>query len=272
MIHILFDSSAAGTLRQVLFDRGVRQKVVDLTDTLDLGPISSGNFEDREAWFEHHIPGSIGDWDWIAEHVAEFRRKLAADADRLIWIAPRSAAEQSGLYWFLAEFGAADARVIVADYPLRDAWRGEPPHSLGGLQPAAIGELLDGCPRVALDKTRFPADRWRALMAEDARVRVVEDGVLNSAPDDYFDQFFLSRCTNEWTKWTRALADATIHTWKFGHSPGHALLHWRLRELVEREEVACDGDLPLYYAGPTGEARVRRVTTHGSGFPSLRRD
>jgi len=260
MIHILFDSSAAGTLRQVLFDRGVRQKVVDLTDTLDLGPISSGNFEDREAWFEHHIPGSIGDWDWIAEHVAEFRRKLAADADQLIWITPRSAADQSGLYWFLAQFGAADARMIVADYPLHDAWRGEPPDSLGQLQPEAIGELLDGCPRVALANARFPVDRWKTLMAEDVLVRVVEDGVLNSAPDDYFDRFLLSRCSNEWTKWSRVIGDAIVEAWDFGHNPCEALMHWRLRELVGREEVACDGELPLYYENPAREVRVRRIT------------
>jgi hypothetical protein len=98
MIHVLFSSSAAGTLRVLLRARGVKHRVVDLTETLDWGPISTGSFEDRETWLDRHAPSAIGGWDWIADHVDEFRERVAADTERLIWIAPRSATEQSGLY------------------------------------------------------------------------------------------------------------------------------------------------------------------------------
>ncbi len=258
MIHVLFDSSAAGTLRQLLFHRGVRQRVVDLTETLDWGPISTGIFEAREAWLDRHSPNDFGGWGWIAEHVVEFRKKVAATAERLIWIAPRSATEQAGLYWYLSQFGGVGARMIVADYPLRGAWRGEPPLRLGELQQEAIAELLDEGPRVEPDTVRFPGDRWQHLMAEDALVRVVEDDVLKSAPHDYFDRFLLSHCSNMWSSWGRVVADAAVDAWDFGHSPCDTLLHWRLRELVAREVIACDSALPVDVA-VSRQVRVRRV-------------
>jgi hypothetical protein len=258
MIHVLFSSSAAGTLRQLLHARGVRQRVVVLSETFEWGPISNGNFEDRQAWLDRHAPNEFGGWGWLAADVAEFQEKVAADAERLIWIAPRSASEQSGLYWYLAQFGGAGAQMILADYPLRDAWRGEPPRGLGELQEEAIGQLLDECPRLPLQSARFPEGRWKRLMAEDALIRVVDGGVLGSAPEDYFDRFLLEHCPVEWTRWNRVIGDAMVNLGDIGHSVSDMLLHWRLCELVAREEVRCDGEPPVYGAAGSRELRVRR--------------
>jgi hypothetical protein len=259
MIHVLFNSSAAGTLRQLLSARGLRHRVVDLTDALDFGPISTGSFEDRETWLDHYVPSGIGSWDWLAEHVDEFRDRVAADSERLIWIAPSSASEQSGLYWYLAQFGGAGAQLIVADYPVRDAWRGEPPYGLGALQQASMGELLDECHRLPAKHSRFPEHRWKGLMNENALIRVVDNGVLRSAPDDYFDQFLLAHCPVEWTKWRRVVGDTMFRILDLGHSACDRLLIWRLRELIQREEIACDGALPVYGSVLGSKVSVRRA-------------
>jgi hypothetical protein len=124
VIHVLFSSSAAGTLRQVLAERGQRERIVDISDDLDWGPIASANFADREKWFDHHIPNDFGGWDWFSESMDRFNDNVSADPDRLIWIAPHSASEQSGLYWYLENFGGADCEMIIADYPLSEAWKG----------------------------------------------------------------------------------------------------------------------------------------------------
>lgn len=258
MIHVLFSSSAAGTLRALLRARGLKDRVIDLAETLDWGPISTGSFEDRGAWFDRHVP-STWEWNWIADEVDEFRKSVAGDPERLIWIAPRSATEQSGLYWYLAQFGGGDARTIVADYPLRDAWRGAPPDGLGGLQEESIADLLDGCPRVPVDPSRFPEDRWKNLMEEDALIRIVDGGVLRSAPDTYFDQYLLACCPAEWTNWRRVLGNTMVYNWDFDHNPCERLLFWRLRELVQSGQIVCDGEFPLYGNVPASEATVRRV-------------
>src|SRR5688500_13333915 len=130
MIHVTFCSAGAGTLRQVLRAKGMRQRVVDLTDELSWGPIATDGFQDRQAWLDRHAPLGFGLWDWIPESVERFRKAVATDHDRLIWIAPHSADEQAGLYWFLHNFDASDAQMIIADYPVRTDG---PPRSIGEL-------------------------------------------------------------------------------------------------------------------------------------------
>lgn len=142
MIHVLFSSSAAGTLRQLLHSRGIGERVVDLSDDLDWGPVAFDDFEAREAWFNRNIPWKDGSWDWIADAPHNFQYKVERDPERLIWIAPRSASEQCGLHWYLDHFGGHDGSMIVADYPLPGAWRGKPPFTLGELRTLEMGHCF----------------------------------------------------------------------------------------------------------------------------------
>ena len=127
MLHVVFNSSGAGSLREALWAQGLRQRVVDLTDNLDWGPIATNSFDDRQAWLDSNIPLQEMGWDWIANGAREFEAKVRSDPDRLIWIAPQSASELSALYWYLDLIGGDGARMIVVDYPLQDAWCGMPP-------------------------------------------------------------------------------------------------------------------------------------------------
>ena len=88
MIHVLFSSSAAGTLRQLLDERGVDEEVADLSEGLDFGPISTGALQVREDWHNLHVPTNFGEVDWIADGEARFKGQLSKDPERLIWIAP----------------------------------------------------------------------------------------------------------------------------------------------------------------------------------------
>jgi len=258
MIHIIFSSSAAGTLRQLLYARGRRERIVDLHEYLDWGPIATDKFDDRVTWLDRHLPNDLG-WDWISESTVKFHERAAADSDRLIWIAPCSAAEQAGLYWYLDQFGGARAQMIIADNALRGAWRAQPPLTLGELQQEAMAELYDEYPRLPWDSSRFPPDRWRTLVADNALLRIVDEGVLRSAPKDYFDHFLLERCSTEWVKWHRVVADAMADIWGTGRSADEGFLLWRLRELIQRGDVICSGELPRHHARRISPVMVRRA-------------
>lgn len=268
MIHIMFSSSAAGTLRQVLRNRGIREKVIDLTDNLDWGPIAVDCLDDREDWLDRNAPldlpkADIGDlaskWDWLASGEMRFRKAVEANADRLIWIAPRCATEQAGLYWYLDRFGGEGVQMIVADYPLQGVWNGEVPPRLGVLDVDQIAVLLDECPRIPWDAGLFPADRWRQLVAENALVRVLKDGVLESAPDDFYDRFLLAHCSENWTKSVRVIGRAMGSIWDAGHDADSFLLTWRLRELIQTGELECEGELPQIGGGSEQASRIRRI-------------
>jgi hypothetical protein len=259
MIHIFFCASAAGTFRQLLRARGITDEVADISEELDLGPISHGPLAEREAWLNQHAPLDFGDRDWLSESELRFRQRVADDSDRLVWIAPASATEQAGLCWYLSKFGGSELRLAVADYPFDETWNGKPPLYLGQLSLEPMARLFDGCPRLPWDPDRFPENQWRTLVADRALIRVVVDGRLQSVPDDYFDGDLLGSCPEAWTKWHRVIGDAMGRIWDTGQSAGSDLLLWRLRTLIEEGQIICNGDPPLFGGSISEAVKVRRA-------------
>lgn len=251
MIHVLFCSSAAGSLRHVLGTRSNYKRVIDLTELLNWGPIGSSRFEERESWFDRNVPSLPGGWDWLAEHVADFELRIERDAERLIWIEPTSAPELSGLHWYLDQFGAAGSQLLVA--PQYKSMIG-----LGVRGTESMADLLDNFPRESWDEVRFPAKRWSELRQENSLLRIVKDEILQSAPSDYFDEFLLRRCSSNWTEWMRVVGNAMIDIGDAGHRIDDLFLQWRLRDLILRGVVAVKGDLPLY-----GERAIALVRLGG---------
>ena len=258
MIHVLFDASAAGTFRELLRTRGIAEKVVFLGEQLDFGPISHGDLVDREHWLDRHVPLDYGTHNWLAQSEAKFRQHIAGDQERVIWIAPASAQEQAGLYWYLSQFGDADLKMAVADFPLGRNGDGGPVLKLDELSLETMEQLYEECPRAAWGSLRFPRDRWATLVAENAFLRVVDEGQLHSAPDDHFDHFLLAHCPRRWVRWHRVLADTLGNLWKVGQSAGSDLLLWRLRTLIEDGKIACDGELPVFGGDISDAVKIRR--------------
>jgi hypothetical protein len=122
-----------------------------------------------------------------------------------------------------------------------------------------MGQLYDECPRVPWHPSRFNESRWSILVAENALVRVVDEGLLRSAPDDYFDSFLLARCSVEWVKWHHIIADAMGDIWNTGQSVGSDLLLWRLRALIDDRQIACDGEAPVFGGSTSGAAKIKRA-------------
>jgi hypothetical protein len=237
MLHVIFNSSGAGSLRQVLRAQGLRQRVVDLTDSLDWGPIPSCSFEDRQTWLDRNIPLQEMSWDWIASGAKEFEAKVRVDPDHLIWIAPQSASELCAFYWYLDLIGGDGAMMIVVDYPLHDAWRGKPPHGLGELNVDRFSDLLNNAKREPWSPSRFPADRWKALRADASLLRIVEAGQINSVGEDHFDARLLAQCSFEWRKLHRIVGDAMGRLWDENHHLDDLFFCWRLRVLAEQGRI-----------------------------------
>lgn len=258
MIHIVFSSSAAGTLRQLLRRRGLREQVVDLTDSLDWGPIAT-SLKERENWLNQNAPTGFGNCDWISKHVSEFWRACERDTERLIWIAPHSAAEQAGLYWFLSQLDGIEADMVIADYPLSASWKNQAPLGLGQLNEDMMAELFDGCARVRRDDRRFPSSRWSELMIENAYLRIVDGGAIQSVHESYFDDLLLEHCPSHDINWRRVVGHTMAASFDSRRSPDNEFLFWRLRELVRQGLIICDGELQLLSTGDRA-AKVRRAT------------
>jgi Protein of unknown function/Domain of unknown function (DUF1835) len=242
-------------LRQVLRSRGITDRVVSLGEQLDWGWIASEQIDDRLRWFE--VNAGL-DWDWVAESQSEFLAEVEQDEDQLIWIAPRSAQDQCGLYWFMHQTQLSPRQMVVADYPLKGAWRGEPPQSLGELGPDLMAQLFDNSPRLDWDEPRFPMEKWRILMDDAAVLRIVDNGMLRSAPADNFDDSLIEWCPSKWTKWNRVVGDT------MGHSSDRIsdlYLRWRLQVLITAGIIECEGELPGWDMPTTqNPAMIRRAS------------
>lgn len=259
MIHIFFCVSAAGTFRQLLDSRNVNEEVAAISEEFDFGPISYADLAEREAWLNQYAPLDFCERDWLATSEARFRKQVANHADRLVWIAPSSAAEQAGLYWYLSQFGGENTELAIADYGFGGTWDGNAPLKLGELGVLPMGQLYDECPRIAWDSSRFNESQWSMLVEEDAHLRVVTDGALHSAPDNYFDSFLLARCPVKWVKWHRVLADAMGSIWETRQTAGSDLLLWRFRALIESGQIACEGEPPRFGGSPSDAVRIRLI-------------
>ncbi len=243
MLHVVFCTSGAGSLRQALNAQGLRQRVVDLTDHLDWGPINNNSFDDRRAWLDSNIPLQEMGWDWIGDNAREFEAKIRSDPDRLIWIAPQSASELCALHWYLDLIGGDGATMIVVDYPLKDAWRGTPPRGLGELNSDRFSDLLNDAQRQPWNSVRFPADRWKELRAEASLLRIVTGGLIKSVQEDYFDEQLLAECSDKWQKWHRIVGNTMVRFWEQNHHPNDLFLSWRLRVLAEQKRIVSNREI-----------------------------
>ena len=251
--HILFSASAGGTLKQLLRARGIQDAVISLHEYLDWGPIDCP-LKDREGWIDSNSPSDIG-WDWLAESVEKFRAAAGAVERPLIWIAPGSANELSGLYWYLDQLRPSDAEFLVADFPIVGHWRNETPSTLGQLSVELLGQVFERPPET-WNKNRFRSERWSELVREKALLRIAKFGELQSVDSDYFDEIILRHCPAAWAKWHRIVGDTMGDAWEAGHYPDDSLLKWRLNELVRSGALEVHGDLSLH--GVDRAARLRR--------------
>jgi len=231
MVHVIFSSSAAGSLRQALSAASVREKVVDLCDNLSWGPIAPADFSDRAVWFDLNMPRADDGWEWLEEEEKRFAQGLAQDSDHLLWVAPHNARELCGLHWYLDRFDGAKARMIVVG---RDVSTGGPKQTirgLGCLHPKHYEHLLRSAAPEPYDPGRFPASSWSELARDATSLRVVEDGQITSVAEDHLDAALLAEITTEWRKCHRVIAGAMISLWEEDRDTDDVFWLWRIREL-----------------------------------------
>jgi hypothetical protein len=198
-------------------------------------------------------------WDWLAEAHAEFWGPLDRETgERLIWLGSHSAAEASAYLAYLDRYSDIPAVVVRPDDYLPPHPKYGPVGAIGALTPEQLGETLDGAPQRSIAEDSALYSRWRELVAENAMLRVVENGRLVSAPIDYHDHFLLGAARQEWMRGVKVVGYALAASFDAQVWVNSDLLFARLGHLVESGALEADGD-PLGWTGEgkRSEARVR---------------
>ena len=123
MLHIAFNPSAAGGLRQALRQAGRNDRVIGLSDSLSFGPIAPPDSELRRKWVEDEL--GYANWEEVVGEATSFWIEACSVTDRRVaWLSRRSAQEYAG-FGVLArnqsrssisqipECGAAKTRSVV---------------------------------------------------------------------------------------------------------------------------------------------------------------
>jgi hypothetical protein len=169
-LHVMFNPSGAGSLRQALAQAGRDEVVVSHDDTLSFGPINPPDPGVRAEWVGENL-GYDG-WEEVSGTIAPFMAaSLARDVRPVAWFSQRDTQSFTGFLEWLRHRGD-EACEIVDVSELRVSYRGglQLAISPSMLTPEEFIEkgLLDrALPLAEADCAKF-TDLWSSLRAEDA--------------------------------------------------------------------------------------------------------
>jgi len=245
-LHVVFNMSAAGGVRQALSWVGRNERVLGFPDDLSFGPINPPSAPSRQSWVENELGY---DFDEVAQMAEQFWAEATSAATLpLAWVSRYNAAEYSGFLEFVWRKGDAPFRVV--DFTgIEYANNGGPliaARSLGLVPPDQIvgARLFDQQRALRPSEIEAFRDVWRRLRQENAPLRVVDGTALVSAPITHFDDAVFSCAGSDWQKGAR-LVGATMMK-LIDHPPyqcpSDIVLWGRVRALDEAGVLEISGD------------------------------
>jgi Protein of unknown function/Domain of unknown function (DUF1835) len=251
LLHVLFNSSAAGELRRALAIAGRNDRVVCSFDDLSFGPINPPDADLRARWVAEEM-GYAG-WQDVVAKTTQFWSEALAPGRKVAWMSRRTTLEYAGFLEWLWRLGDEPCDVVdLTDVMV--VGRGQdgkptPPSLALSLALLPVNQILDNglidrAQTLTPEARRQHRETWHRLRAENAALRVLNADGLVSAPVSFFDPLLLTCATSNWQSAARVvgealakeLDDALLQT-------GDLLLIARVRTLVETGLLESRGDL-----------------------------
>ena len=248
VVHVVFNMSAAESLRQAFVPLGIDETVIGLPDDLSIGPIDPPAADLRGRWIEDIL--GYDRWQGQDQTHLFWDRATSRDATPVAWVCRRSAMEFAGFLEFVWRIGDHPFRVVditLVDFAPRPdrleskTWRAE---AFGSVPSDSIvkARLLDNQTVLTGQQLQTYRDLWRRLRSENASFRVVSGLGLHSAPITHFDKIVASQVTNDWQKCSRVVADIMVALWGDGFQVGDLVLWSRVRALADEGVFEMKGD------------------------------
>lgn len=256
-LHVVFNMSAAGDLRQALGRLGRRERVIGFPDNLSFGPIDPPSAPLRQAWIGYELGY---DFEEVVQMADLFWAEATSpDALPVAWVSRHDAAEYCGFLEFIWRIGDTPFRVVDFAGLEYANLRGEPvvARSLGVIPAHAIAAagLPDRQMMLSQEATEAYRQAWRRLRLENAPLRIVDETGLVSAPITYFDDVVRSCATDQWRHGHQVVGEAMMKAWDgpAGYRPSDFVIWGRVRSLGKAGVLEIEGD-----RSDMRETRVRR--------------
>ena len=257
--HVVFNMSAAGSLRQALDLQaglpGLRDKrVIGCPDDLGFGPIAHSDDRARAAWMRlifNDDDDQDGPGYWAGLFAAFWKDACDPSVYPVIWVSRRCVQEYAGFLELIDRLGEAPCDVIDLTEMQINARRDDGTiyrrvaQSFGYVIPKEMIDqslLQQRRPLALMDRLAYQG-LWHKLRGENAPLRIIKDGVLQSAPITYFDDFILSFVEKDWKKSAYVIGNALGHASEHYHQVGDLVLWIRLCALAEAGRIESRGDM-----------------------------
>ena len=256
MIHIVFNESEVGLMKQVIVeDETIAGEVVQIKDDYAVGPLAGINTEEgwqaRLSWWMSLLENSsYAGTNTVKfddrETVKQLKEKLAANPEEQIWIwMGQNQHDVTGYYWLMPQLSEYAGRIMVLylnNLPfINEKGQIFYPSWLHEIQPREFLKAKKLSRPITLSEFEVDPDEWKRLCEENDMVRVLEGGKKIASKDEtFYDNELLKNLTGDWQKATRVLTN-TLHRMKI--KTGDVFLMWRMKQLIGEGKIEVTGDM-----------------------------
>ena len=200
VVHVAWGVSRAESVRVALHLQGQEARVIPLPGALNVGPLHAADPAVREAWARANLRDEDPDSDW-RELEAPWTEATSPHIHPVYWVCLSDAAEHASFLAFASRMAGRPFDIIDATGLAVTTGSGVSPiWSLGSLRPEEI--VASGLSATMRPVSPAEADAasaaWARLQWENAPLRVVRGGRLESAPLTHFDPVLTERATPDW--------------------------------------------------------------------------
>ncbi len=257
MVEILFSDSAAGSLKEAktagqYAQSPVLEEPAAFHLALSVGDISGEGVDDKrlaalERLFSVY-PENVGGaaarslFDGAADNLYRLRRRLYAGGQARLWYSGHPD-EWCGFYWLMAQL--KNWGVVSGVFAVRrtEGWSGAP---------AGAWQKAEGQVELTPARISAGADKWRTLQRENAPLRAIVRGRLQSVPENFYDGWLEREIEAQTETFQEAqLIGAILGRRQTGTSD--AWLALRLEQWIRQ------GRLQVVTAAPEGSPKYHRI-------------
>ncbi|MDR4998925.1 DUF1835 domain-containing protein [Brevibacillus parabrevis] len=267
--HIGFGDSACGTLRVFLRAARLPGSIICLRDDFSIGPIAHLTTEDgmeqRWQWFKNLLVATEPDFQEDLELFAQqfqqdrtFAADIPAGSTVVLWHGGRCTSDQLGIRYVVSMLQSKSIRFEAVDvsaysqrihYTVTDEENNTIPYVI-----RSVGEIyserLHGAWETKASLSSAQIEEWvhdweAHWLHSTSRLRIIENGLVQAVPEDYYDAALLQCSTRSFQKAGRVIGEV------MGRSEqciGDMYLLQRIQELIRAGKLSYRGELaPMRY-------------------------
>jgi len=257
MIHVVFNEPDVDVISKAIeLDESLTGQILLIRDDYAVGPLeniyTAEGIEKRKLWWQNVLTGTenenlIQDGKVNDEAVVlEIKNALDHNEDEVIWIwAAQNKHDVAGYYWLLSQLATYQSRVFIL-YLNNLPFINEKGHIFypDWLSQIPAREFIKAkklARTITPSEFEVDADEWNKTCLEAGFVRLLEGGKkLISKDANYYDADLSRFISHDSQK-----ASKIIHQFlsKNKETTGDAFLLWRLKKMIEQDELETQGPL-----------------------------